>query len=55
MNQTIYDYIGFGVVIVIIILLIVLLNAANARARARMTPEELAEHDDEMRRFEQEW
>jgi hypothetical protein len=40
---------------VIAILFIVALNVANARARARMTPEERAEHDEEVSRFEQEW
>jgi hypothetical protein len=53
--MTIYDYIGLGVVLAIIILLIVMLNVANARARAKMTPEERAEHDGEVSRFEQEW
>jgi hypothetical protein len=55
MNQTIYDYIGLGAVIVTIILLIVLLNVATARARAKMTPEERAEHDEDVKRLEQEW
>jgi hypothetical protein len=40
---------------VIGILLIVLLNVANARARAKMTPEERAEHDEDVKRLEQEW
>ena len=53
MNTTVY-YIGLGG-IGTIILLILLLNVANARARASMTPEERAEHDDEVRRLEQEW
>jgi hypothetical protein len=43
---------AFGVVG---ILLIVVLNVARARTRARMTPEERAEHDEDVRRFEQEW
>jgi hypothetical protein len=55
MNQTIYDYIGLGAVIVAIVLLVGLLNVANARARAKMTPEERAEHDEEVSRLEQEW
>jgi hypothetical protein len=55
MNQTIYDYIGLGAVIVAIVVLIALLNVANARARARMTPEERAEHDEDVSRLEQEW
>jgi hypothetical protein len=55
MNQTIYDYIGLGAVIVTIILLVVLLNVATARARSKMTPEERAEHDEEVSRLEQEW
>jgi hypothetical protein len=68
MNQTIYDYIALvaansdfvfrrllDVLGVIGILLIVLLNVARARARAKMTPEERAALDEDVRRFEQEW
>jgi hypothetical protein len=55
MNQTIYDYIGLGAVIVAIILLVVLLNVATARARAKMTPEERAAHDEDVKHLEQEW
>ena len=55
MNQTFYDYIALGAVIATAILLVVLLNVANSRARARMTPQERAEHDKDVRRFEQEW
>jgi hypothetical protein len=68
MNQNIDDYIALvaansdlvfrrflDVLGVIGILLIVLLNVARARARAKMTPEERAEHDEEVRRLEQEW
>jgi hypothetical protein len=55
MNKTIYDHIGLGAAIVTIILLVVLLNVATARARAKMTPEERAEHDEDVKRLEQEW
>jgi hypothetical protein len=54
-DMNLYDCIGIAAVIVAIFLLIVLLNAANVRARARMTPEQRAEHDEDVRRFEQEW
>jgi hypothetical protein len=37
------------------ILLIVLLNVMRAKARAKMTPEERAALDEDVRRFEQEW
>ena len=40
---------------VIAILLIVALNVVNAGARAKMTPQERAQHDEEVSRFEQEW
>jgi hypothetical protein len=52
-DQTIYDCIAWGAVIATAILLVVLLNVANSRARARMTPQERAEHDEDVSRFEQ--
>jgi hypothetical protein len=68
MNQIIYDHMALfaassdllfrhllDALGVVGILLIVLLNVMRARTRAKMTPEERAALDEDVKRFEQEW